>query len=126
MDYSSDEIDRAISEAVSEEMQLMGNAGLTAAVGVSPVDSGRFKGSWQVGAGQQPAPPPEGVDPSGQSTLARGRGEIAKYRKGNLILESDLPYSDRIDNGWSGQAPAGVSNLAVAAAVSVPDENKDI
>ena len=127
MDFNPDEVDRAIAEAVREEIKDMANAGLTVAVGVSPVKSGRFKGSWQVGAGQQPAPPLAGVDPSGQKTLARGRAEIAKYKRGNIIIESDLPYSDRLDQGWSRDRLQAVSaNLAVAAAVSVPTGKKDI
>ena len=127
MEFSPDEVDRAIDKAVDDEIKLMADAGLTTAVQVSPVDSGKFKGSWEVGVnGAAPAPPGQGVDPGGAATLARGRAQIRSYKRVGVVIESDLPYSDRIDNGWSLQAPGGVSYLAEIAAVSVPSEDKDL
>ena len=35
-------------------------------------------------------------------------------------------YADRLDNGWSNQAPGEISRLAVVADVEGPSKNSDI
>ena len=92
----------------------------------SPVDTGRFRFSWQIGenttgfydAGpQQPSdpnsaqrvsPPP---DPKGP--LARGINYTPTYETlGNVYsIHNSLPYAERLAQGHSKQAPAGWIDL---------------
>jgi len=78
-------------------------------VKMSPVDTGRFRGNWQVGIIR-----PESVslnikDPSGGATLAKGFSEIASSTLGDAIfINNNLPYARRLEDGYSGQAPQGM------------------
>ena len=127
MEFSADEVDRAIDESVEEEVKGLADRALVACVELSPVDSGKFRGSWELGVnGAEPVRVVDRLDPSGQTTIAAGRAEIRGYKRGNVIIESALPYSARIDNGWSLSAPAGVTRLAAIAALSIPPKDDDI
>jgi hypothetical protein len=72
----------------------------------SPVDTGRFRASWQVG---------ENAAPGGQvgpgdygSTPALQRIGYSQERVGNVYsVHNNLPYAERLAQGWSQQAPAG-------------------
>ena len=72
----------------------------------SPVDTGRFRVSWQVGenaalGGQMP----EGNYPN---MPALTRLNYNKETLGNVYsVHNNLPYAEPLANGTSGQAPAG-------------------
>lgn len=72
----------------------------------SPVDTGRFRASWQVGENAAPG----GVKPEGSygGTPALDRIGYSQERMGNVYsVHNNLPYAERLAQGWSGQAPAG-------------------
>lgn len=77
----------------------------------SPVDTGRFKGNWNVSIGT----------PNYTTTLTanegRGLGEAQKALSlpvGNVAyLSNGLPYARRLEYGYSGQAPNGMVRLSV-------------
>lgn len=51
----------------------------------------------------------------GERTAARVAREIAAKRlTGSLYLTNNLPYIERLEDGWSGQAPAGMVKLNIA------------
>ncbi|AKJ28838.1 HK97 gp10 family phage protein [Caldimonas brevitalea] len=77
----------------------------------SPVDTGRFKGNWNVNFG---AP-----DTSTTEVAHASRGD-AEARKalslpvgGTVYLTNSLPYAHRLEYGWSKQAPQGMVRLTV-------------
>lgn len=77
----------------------------------SPVDTGRFKGNWNVSR----------VTPnftvSDAANAARGDAEARKalsLAAGSVVyLSNGLPYARRLEYGWSGQAPVGMVRLSV-------------
>jgi hypothetical protein len=87
----------------------------------SPVDTGRFRASWQVGENSASG----GIAPEGQfdtgrtfKTSKRGRGtqEVLPIQRlgygqekvGNIYsVHNNLPYAEPLANGSSRQAPAG-------------------
>lgn len=79
---------------------------------------GRFRANWQYGnysgAGipQQALPD---IDPSGGASIARiAAGIPAKGAAGmRHVLVNNLPYGQRLEDGWSSQAPAGMVHLTV-------------
>jgi len=83
----------------------------------SPVDTGRFKGNWQVGIGEKVTGVTERLDKGGAVTLQAGLSVIkSKAVIHNLWISNNLPYAERIENGWSTQAPSGVVALAMRKA----------
>lgn len=71
---------------------------------------GRFKGNWQVTHGK----PADGVvplvDPSGAAVLQAGTVALASapVEAREIWLTNNLPYSERLEDGWSKQAPLGI------------------
>ncbi len=76
----------------------------------SPVDTGRFRANWNVGYGS----PDTATTESTESALGKVTKEIVSAELGGKIdLSTSLPYSVRLENGWSGQAPAGMVRLSL-------------
>lgn len=78
----------------------------------SPVDTGRFRANWNVSFGT----PDYTTTPS----VAQGRGDLqaAEALKspvgGVTYISNGLPYAQRLEYGWSKQAPAGMVRVTVA------------
>ena len=72
----------------------------------SPVDTGRFRMSWQVGENAAPGgQAPEGNYPN---MPALTRLNYDKETLGNVYsVHNNLPYAEPLANGTSNQAPAG-------------------
>lgn len=77
---------------------------------------GRFRGNWQAfasGYGRDTTPR---IDPSGGATINEIASRVAGFKTGGVVhLVNNLPYSIRLEYGWSTQAPAGMVRAAVAA-----------
>ncbi len=81
----------------------------------SPVDTGRFRGNWQVSIGSAPEGVLELDDKSGTATIARAQADTMKVKAGDVIyFVNNLPYANRLETGWSGQAPAGMVAVSIA------------
>lgn len=82
---------------------------------MSPVDTGRFRGNWQVAVGPQlsiTSIPEHYVDPSGAQGIAEVSAVTATLHAGDTIwLVNNLPYARRLEYGWSQQAPGGMVRL---------------
>jgi hypothetical protein len=97
-DYASQQMEKLLRVAVLEtdsRVKLL-----------SPVDTGRFRSSWQVGensagGGQKP----EG---SYTGTPQIDRIGYSQEKLGNIYsVHNNLPYAEPLANGSSKQAPAG-------------------
>jgi len=81
----------------------------------SPVDTGRFKGNWQYGTNEMPTGTTDIHDESGQGTIAHITGQVPQQAAGKLhYIVNNMPYSIRLENGWSSQAPSGMVGLTVS------------
>ena len=75
---------------------------------------GLFRGNWQIGIDREPLSEIGRIDPSGAVATAENLAAIPKEAFGHVYyLTNNLPYANRIENGWSRQAPAGVVGLTV-------------
>lgn len=84
---------------------------------------GHFRKNWQYKFGSAPDGEIEGVDPSGGSAQASIRsGVSAAPGAGVHYLANNVPYAERLENGWSTQAPGGMVGLAI---VDVQDIVRD-
>lgn len=73
---------------------------------------GHFKGNWQLGIDTIPTKELRGVDPSGAVALSGVMAWIPAKSVGHVYnLVNNVPYANRIEHGWSTQAPAGVVGL---------------
>jgi hypothetical protein len=95
----------------------------------SPVDTGRFKGNWQVAIGSIPDGTLQLDDKAGTATIAKVTAEALNVKAGQVIyLVNNLPYAQALEYGHSKQAPNGMVRLTVlefnsvveGAAQSVP------
>ena len=82
----------------------------------SPVDTGKFRANWNVGLERNDtntlAPP----DPSGQSAITEALATLARITSNNtrVFFTNALPYANRLEHGWSQQAPAGMVGVTLA------------
>jgi hypothetical protein len=86
----------------------------------SPVDTGRFRGNWQMDVGRFIDDELAIEDKSGAITISR---ELAKLRGSSapftiITIQNNLPYAGRLNDGHSRQAPAGFVEAAIDQAVS--------
>lgn len=82
----------------------------------SPVDTGRFRGNWQLSTGQPSSRVTTIDDKAGSSTIANGERVLASFEVGpDIFIVNNLPYGPRLEyEGWSKQAPAGMVRITVA------------
>ena len=80
----------------------------------SPVDTGRFRGNWQVAIGRVPTGTLQLEDKTGQATISKAQAAALSLEPGQSItLVNNLPYAQRLEDGYSSQAPAGMVALTV-------------
>jgi hypothetical protein len=83
-------------------------------IAMSPVDTGRFRGNWQIAVGSAPTGTVELLDPSGAIVTARVAVVAGEVKAGDVIyMVNNLPYAQRLEDGYSQQAPAGMVRLTV-------------
>jgi hypothetical protein len=117
-DYASQQMEKLLRAAVLETDSLLKLA--------SPVDTGRFRASWQVGenaAGSYDAGPQQSPSNPGRDKTSAPAAPMFPLRKMNYQQEridnvysvhNNLPYAERLatastkdGRAWSKQAPAG-------------------
>ncbi len=77
---------------------------------------GRARANWLASLETPTDEVVEKPDPSGASSLARMSQVTSQFRLGQKIfISNSLPYIQRLDEGWSSQAPTGM----VAASLQV-------
>lgn len=89
----------------------------------SPVDTGRFRANWQLGVNSVPVGVIDDLDPSGAATQGRIIATIPEKASGLIYsLVNNLPYANRLEEGWSKQAPLGLVGLTVIEFRGIIDE----
>ena len=86
----------------------------SAIIKASPVDTGRFRGNWQT-TGVTPATGLiAGVDPIGNKAVNSAATFITNAPGWDTFtLTNNLPYAERLEYGWSKQAPTGIVRVNV-------------
>jgi hypothetical protein len=75
----------------------------------SPVDTGRFRASWQIGENAADSTPvPEGSYGAGVTPPKGDSYQAGQEKLGNYYsIHNNLPYAESLAQGSSKQAPAG-------------------
>ncbi|QHJ82105.1 MAG: hypothetical protein [Bacteriophage sp.] len=86
----------------------------SAIIKASPVDTGRFRGNWQT-TGVTPATGLiAGVDQTGNKAVNSAATFITNAPGWDTFtLTNNLPYAERLEYGWSKQAPTGIVRVNV-------------
>ena len=90
--YCTQQMEKLLRASVLETDALLKAA--------SPVDTGRFRASWQVGENAALG----GIAPEGSYSTAPPLSRIGygQEKLGNLYsIHNNLPYAERLANGWS-------------------------
>jgi hypothetical protein len=75
---------------------------------------GRFRGNWQYGDAAIPSGELPDIDPSGDVSNARIAASIGDTPAGKVnYIVNNLPYAQRLENGYSYQAPSGMVAVTV-------------
>lgn len=84
----------------------------------SPKDTGRFVNNWLVGLGGRKVSTLQGTDPARTKSFQRGSAAIKRYKRWVAIwISNNLPYAQRLNDGWSDQAPANFVQKAIERAL---------
>ena len=86
----------------------------SAVIKASPVRSGRFRMNWQPGGPVAATGLIAGVDPTGNKALASVTTFITNSPVWQeFTLANNLPYAQRLEYGYSNQAPSGMVRVNV-------------
>ena len=87
----------------------------TSIVQKTPVRTGLARGNWRLAVGNRVgAGTLTRKDPSGNQAIAgiiASASRIAAYS--SFTIYNNLPYIAKLENGWSKQAPLGMTRLAI-------------
>lgn len=117
---------KRIVAGVAESVVMMSPVG-DAAYWKTPAPAGyiggRFRGNWDYGFNAIPNSEYASIDATGSISLGRiETGLIGKQAAGVHYLANNLPYGQRLEEGWSGQAPNGMVQLTVIKFQSIVDD----
>ena len=113
------ELDKAkvdTDEKVSDAIALIAMYCLRGIVQKSPVKTGRFRGNWIVSKNVDNTNKLDITDKNGGGAINRGSTTIQSFDLKNdtrIVIQNNLPYANRLENGWSKQAPNGMVSLTV-------------
>lgn len=86
---------------------------------------GHFRANWQYGTGSAPSGIKSGVDtsPGGSVTIGALVQDLSPDALGKVhYIANNVPYAQRLEDGWSRQAPNGVVSLTVQEFQSIVEE----
>lgn len=95
----------------------------SAVIKASPVDTGRFRMNWQTAGAVAPSGVIDGTDKGGAAAIGDAASYIFAASDWNeFTLTNNLPYAERLEYGWSNQAPQGFVRVNVARFNSLLEE----
>lgn len=95
----------------------------SAVIQASPVDKGRFRMNWQTAGAVAPSGIIDGTDKGGAAAIGDAASYIFAASDWNeFTLTNNLPYAERLEYGWSNQAPQGFVRINVARFNSLLEE----
>lgn len=109
----------AVENGLEDVIEIFGGKVQEALVKASPVDTGRFRGNWQVTANRPPLYALNNYDRDGSDTIAEGKRALYAIMRGggavrSIYFSNMLIYANALEYGHSKQAPAGVVGIVAA------------
>ncbi|WP_244998609.1 HK97 gp10 family phage protein [Pseudomonas viridiflava] len=95
----------------------------TSVVILSPVDTGRFKGNWQLTIDQPSLQSLDRYDKAGHETIAELVAQANQLEAGQVAyIVNNLVYGIPLEYGHSDQAPAGMVQITLARFQQIVEE----
>jgi len=94
-----------VSKAAEDKVKKITMDTVQSLVVSSPVDTGAYRASHivSIGSGEYGVCGPE------TNAVQDAAIQAVKFKLGNLVyIQNNQPYAERLENGWSDQAPQGV------------------
>ena len=109
----------AVENGLEDVIEIFGGKVQEALVKASPVDTGRFRGNWQITANKPPLYALNNYDRDGADTIAEGKRALYAIMRGggavrSIYFSNMLIYANALEYGHSKQAPAGVVGIVAA------------
>ncbi|BBP71123.1 hypothetical protein PHLH6_31270 [Pseudomonas sp. Seg1] len=102
-----------VEENITRRVRVIALAMLSEVVLRSPVDTGRFRGSHVISIGAPVYVQPAKFDRNGGGTINAGASALTGLEPfTQVFLQTNLPYAEKLEQGHSKQAPAGVYSVA--------------
>lgn len=87
----------------------------SAVILMSPVKTGRFRGNWIADTGNYRTNILNNFDKSGNETINKVAAIVSRGKSGGVVyLVNNLPYAQRLEYGYSMQAPSGMVRTTIA------------
>lgn len=87
----------------------------SAIIKASPVDTGRFRMNWMASGGTPSSGTTGATDKSGNTATGDATNFVLKAADWHeFTLTNNLPYAQRLEYGWSQQAPQGMVRTNVS------------
>lgn len=106
---------KAAGDALEDVVRMTCEDILNDLVMRSPVDTGRFRGNWQITFNRAPLYAINAYDQTGTKTIQNGNANIALFTKGagitSIWFSNMLIYANALEYGHSKQAPNGVMGV---------------
>lgn len=94
----------------------------------TPVDTGRARSNWQLSVGHSlgaeigpyvPGRKGSSAAENAAAAIAQAQGAVSSRKSGqDIFITNNVGYIEKLNDGWSAQAPAGFVQTAVEAARS--------
>ena len=113
---------RQLQDSVEEAVKTAASVIDQSVVSATPVDTGRARANWQVGINEQVESSVLETDRTGDATIARNEEVIDTFRlegggSGAIYISNNVDYIEALNNGHSGQAPAGFVESGIQEAL---------
>lgn len=87
----------------------------SAIIKASPVDTGRFRMNWMASGSSPASGTSRGTDPSGANAIGAMVSTVSGLPDwSEFTMTNNLPYAQRLEYGWSQQAPQGMVRINVS------------
>lgn len=110
-----------VGEGVTKIVRKAALAADQAVVTATPVDTGRARSNWIVSL-NSPATTTKPTTGAGAANdaITQGAGEIGRFAETDsaIYITNNLPYIQRLNDGYSKQAPANFVQQAIERGVS--------
>jgi len=103
-----------VPKQVTLLMKKIGLDILTGVVLLTPVDSGRARGGWQVSINESPEGTSERLDKIGADTVSEGIGQMAKIAiTDKIFITNNVEYIGYLENGTPKMPAHGMLALTI-------------
>lgn len=104
-----------VEDRLLEVVQKLGMELLQRIVMKTPVDTGRARGGWSVSIGNPSTGETGNIDRGGGETISRGAAVITGLTELQALwIVNNVEYVSFLEDGHSGQAPAGMVAVSLA------------